>query len=40
MKWVGYGQIFPGIADNDASESHSLSPQVILLEDLVRRLAQ
>ena len=39
IKWAGYGQIFPGIADNDASESHGLSPQVILA-DLVRRLAQ
>ena len=39
IKWAGYRQIIPGIADNDASESHNLSPQVILA-DLVRRLAQ
>ena len=39
IKWAGYGQIIPGIADNQASKSHGLSPQVILA-DLVRRLAQ
>jgi hypothetical protein len=39
IKWAGCGQIIPGIADNEASESHGLSPQVILA-DLVRRLAQ
>ena len=39
IKWAGYGQFLPGIADNDVSESHNLSPQVILA-DLVRRLAQ
>ena len=39
INWAGYGQILPGIADNEASESHGLSPQVILA-DVVRRLAQ
>ncbi len=39
IKWAGYGQILPGIADNDASKSYGLSPQVILT-DLVRKLAQ
>ena len=39
IKWTGYGQIIPKSADNEASESHGLSPQVILA-DLVRRLAQ
>ena len=39
IKWARYGQILPGIADNEASESPGLSPQVILA-DLVRRLAQ
>ena len=39
IKWAGYGQILPKIADNEASESHGLSPEVILA-DLVRRLAQ
>jgi superfamily II DNA or RNA helicase len=38
IKWAGYGQILPGIADNDASESYGLSPQVILA-DLVQKLA-
>ena len=39
IKWAGYGQILPEIADNDASKSYGLSPQVILT-DLVRKLAQ
>ena len=39
IKWAEYGQILPGIADNDASESYGLSPQVILA-DLVQKLAQ
>jgi superfamily II DNA or RNA helicase len=39
IKWAEYGQIIPKSADNEASESHGLSPQVILA-DLVRRLAQ
>ena len=39
IKWAGYGQILPGIADNDASKSYGLSTQVILA-DLVRKLAQ
>lgn len=39
IKWAGYGKIFPKSADNEDSESHGLSPQVILA-DLVRRLAQ
>ena len=39
IKWAGQGQILPGIADNDASQSYGLSPQVILA-DLVRKLAQ
>ncbi len=39
IKWAGYGQILPEIADNDASKSYGLSPQVILA-DLVRKLAQ
>jgi len=39
IKWAGYSQILPAIADNDACESHNLSLQVILA-DLVRRLAQ
>jgi superfamily II DNA or RNA helicase len=32
IKWAGYGQMLPGIADNEASESHGLSPQVILAD--------
>ena len=39
IKWAGYGQIIPKSADNEASESHGLSPQVIIA-DLVRGLAQ
>jgi len=39
IKWAGYGQILPGIADNDAAESYGISTQVILA-DLVRKLAQ
>jgi hypothetical protein len=39
IKWAGYGQILPGITDNDASEIYGLSPQVILA-DLVQKLSQ